>query len=110
HIISRIYELIKETKSLIEFEEQLQLLMHSTFAEVVGDVFTNLNQVVKEQKQEEKWKVERNNGKSIKFIFGNVRFNRTVMYDDQNNTIYPLDELLALRKRQKKSTMVQINV
>src|SRR5699024_9713530 len=53
HIISRIYELIKETKSLIEFEEQLQLLMHSTFAELVGDVFTNLNQVIKEQKQEE---------------------------------------------------------
>ena len=110
HIISRIYELIKETKSLIEFEEQLQLLMHSTFAELVGDVFTNLNQVVKEQKQEEKWKVERNDGKSIQFIFGNVRFNRTLMYDDQNNPRYPLDEWLGLRKRQKQSPLVEIKV
>src|SRR5699024_5688728 len=89
HIISRIYELIKETKSLIEFEEQLQLLMHSTFAELVGDVFTNLNQVIKEQKQEEKWKVERN---------------------DQNNTRYPLDEWLGIRKRQKQSPLVEIKV
>src|SRR5699024_6198494 len=110
HIISRIYELIKETKSLIEFEEQLQVLMQSTVAELVGDVFTNLNQVIKEQKQEEKWKAERNEGESIQFIFGNVRFNRTLMYDDQNKPRYPLDEWLGLRKRQKQSPLVEIKV
>src|SRR5699024_12297175 len=63
-----------------------------------------------EQKQEEKWKVERNDGKSIQFIFGNVRFNRTLMYDDQNNPRYPLDEWLGLRKRQKQSPLVEIKV
>src|SRR5699024_12374037 len=84
--------------------------MHSTFAELVGDVFTNLNQVIKEQKQEEKWKVERNDEKSIQFIFGNVQFNRTLMYDDQNNPRYPLDDWLELRRRQKQSPRVESKV
>src|SRR5699024_11994498 len=99
-----------EKKRLNGFEEQLKLLVDNKFAEVVGEVINNLKQVVKEQKQEEKWKVERNDGKSIQFIFGNVRFNRTLMYDDQNNPRYPLDEWLGLRKRQKQSPLVEIKV
>ena len=82
-IITRIYELLKETNNLIEFEEQLQLLMYDTFADLVGEVFTKINQVIKEQKQEENWKVERNDEKGIQFIFGNVRYKRTLMYDDK---------------------------
>ena len=42
-IISRIYDLLKETESLIEFEEQLQLYMYDTFASLVGKVFNQLN-------------------------------------------------------------------
>src|SRR5699024_4409900 len=72
-IVTRIYELLKETNNLIEFEEQLQLLMYDTFANLVGEVFTKINQVIKDQKQEENWKVERNDEKEIQFIFGNVR-------------------------------------
>lgn len=44
NIIARVYELIKETHSLIEFEEQVQLFMHDTFSTVVGDVLTESNQ------------------------------------------------------------------
>ena len=36
NIIARVYEIIKETHSLIEFEEQVQLLMHDTFSTIVG--------------------------------------------------------------------------
>src|SRR5690625_5229579 len=109
-IITRIYELLKETNNLIEFEEQLQLLMYDTFADLVGEVFTKINQVIKEQKQEENWKVERNDEKGIQFIFGNVRYKRTLMYDDKSNPRYPLDEWLGLRKRQCHSPLVEVKV
>src|SRR5699024_4034510 len=88
----------------------LQVWMHSTSAALAGDAFTNLNQGIKEQTKEGKWKVERNDEKSIQFIFGNVQFNRTLMYDDQNNQRYPVDEWLGLRKRQKQSPLVEIKV
>ncbi len=109
-IITRIYELLKETNNLIEFEEQLQILMHDTFTDLVGEVFTRINQVVKEQKQVENWKVERNDEKGLQFIFGNVRFKRTLMYDDKGNPRHPLDEWLGLRKSQRQSPLVELKV
>src|SRR5690625_348783 len=84
-IITRIYEILKETNNLIEFEEQVQLLMYDTFSSLVGEVFSKLNKVIKEQKQAENWKVERNDSKGIQFIFGDVQFRRTLMYDDKGN-------------------------
>lgn len=36
-IVTRIYELIKETDDLIEFEQQLRLYMYDTFASLVGE-------------------------------------------------------------------------
>src|SRR5699024_11256940 len=74
------------------------------------EVMTNLNQIIKEEKQEKKLIVERNDEKSIQLIFGNVQFNRTLMYDDQNNPRYPVDEWLGLRKRQKQSPLVETKV
>jgi len=109
-IITRIYELLKETNNLIEFEEQLQLLMYDTFADLVGEVFSHINKVVKEQKQKENWKVERNDVKGIQFTFGNVRFKRTLMYDVKGNPRYPLDEWLGLRKRQRQSPLVEVKI
>ncbi len=49
--------------------------MYDTFSNLVGEVFTKINQVIKEKKQEENWKVERNDEKGIQFIFGNVSTN-----------------------------------
>jgi len=99
HIISRIYELLKETNNLIEFEEQVQLLMYDTFADLVGEVFTQLKKVIKEEKQEANWKVARNDEKNIQFTFGNVRYRRTLMYDDNGEPHYPLDSWLGFRKK-----------
>jgi hypothetical protein len=110
NIITRIYELLKETNNLIEFEEQVKLLMYDTFTDLVGEVFSNLNEVIKEQKQEEGWKVENNDSKGIQFVFGNVRFNHTLMYDTKGNPRYPLDEWLGLRKRQRQSPLVEVKV
>src|SRR5690625_3585864 len=92
NIISKIYDLLKDTDNLIEFEEQVQVLMYDTFASIVGEVFTHLNKVIKESKQEEDWKVERNDEKSMQFIFGDVRYRRTLMYDQNGDPRYPLDE------------------
>ena len=110
HIISRIYELLKETNNLIEFEEQVQLLMYDTFADLVGEVFTQLNKVIKKEKQDANWKVERNDYKDIQFTFGNVRYRRTLMYDDNGEPHYPLDSWLGFRKRQRYSPLVEIKV
>lgn len=45
-IITRIYEILKGTNNLIEFEEQVQLLMYETFANLIGEVFSEMNQVM----------------------------------------------------------------
>ena len=76
----------------------------------LGKVFSKLNKVIKEQKQAENWKVERNDSKGIQFIFGDVQFRRTLMYDDKGNPRYPLDEWLGLRKRQRYSPLVEVKV
>lgn len=109
-IISKIYEILKRTNNLIEFEEQIQLLMYDTFVTLVGEVFSQVNQVVKLQKQAENWKVERNDEKGIQFIFGEVRFHRTLMHDENGAPRYPLDEWLGFRQRQRYSPLVEVRV
>src|SRR5699024_4763254 len=109
-IISKIYELLKDTNNIIEFEEQVQLLMYNTFADLVGNVFSEINKVIKKQKQEDNWRVERNDEKGIQFIFGDVRYKRTLMYDEKRNPRYPLDEWLGFRKRQRQRPLVEVKV
>ncbi|SFH85930.1 hypothetical protein SAMN04489868_13719, partial [Pisciglobus halotolerans] len=58
-IISKVYQIIKDSSNLIETEEAIQLYMYDVFAQLMGQVFTNINQVIKEQKQDEGWKVKR---------------------------------------------------
>ena len=43
-IISKIYELIKNTKNLIELEERIQRLMYEVFTELLGEVFIQMDQ------------------------------------------------------------------
>lgn len=69
-----------------------------------------MNQVIKEQRQTENWKVERNDTKRIQFVFGDVHFQRTLMYDDKGNPRYSLDEWLGFRKHQRYSRLVEIKV
>lgn len=109
-IVSRIYELIKETDNLIEFEEQLRLFMYDTFASLVGDAFSQINRVIKENKQSDQWRVEREDKKTIQFTFGSVSYNRTLMYDEKDHPHYPLDEWLGIRKYQRKSPLVEVKV
>src|SRR5690606_13684982 len=101
---------LKRTNNIIEFEEQVQLLMYDTFANLVGEVFSQIDQVIKEQKQAEHWTVERSYEKGIQFIFGDVRYKRTLMYDEKGNPRYPLDEWLGFRKRQRHSPLVEVKV
>lgn len=109
-IIARIYKILKETDNLIEFEEQIQLLMHETFTKLVGDVFNQINSIIKKQKQDENWTVSRNDEKGITFMFGEVRFKRTLMQDLEGVSRYPLDEWLGFRKRQRLSPFVEVKV
>lgn len=109
-IISRIYELIKETDNLIEFEERFHLYMDDLAAELLGEVFTRIGQVIKENKQSDHWKVERDDQKTILFSFGPVTFKRTLMYDENSEARYPLDEWLGIKKYQRRSPFVNVKV
>ena len=89
-IISNLYGIIKESSDLIATEESIQLYMYEVFAELVGDIFTHLNQTIKEQKQQVGWKVKREDSKTVQFIFGPVRYRRTLMADQESQNHYPL--------------------
>lgn len=109
-IISNLYEIIKESSDLIATEESIQLYMYEVFAELVGDIFTHLNQTIKEQKQQVGWKVKREDWKTVQFIFGPVRYRRTLMADQEGQNHYPLDEWLGIRNYQRHSPLVEVKI
>src|SRR5690625_5536333 len=73
-------------------------------------MYSKVKKVIKEDKQESKWKVARNDDKNIQFSFGNVRYRRTLMYDENGEPHYPLDSWLGFRKKQYYSPLVEIKV
>lgn len=79
-------------ENLIELEEHLQLLMYQVFSEILGDIFTQLDQVIVKTKQQENWVVKRKDSKTIQFIFGAVTFQHTLMGDKKGQSHYALDE------------------
>ncbi|WP_177186231.1 UPF0236 family transposase-like protein, partial [Pisciglobus halotolerans] len=109
-IITKLYEIIKESSDLIRTEELIQLYMYDLFAELVGDIFSHINQVIKEQKQSDGWKVKREDWKTVQFVFGPVRYRRTLMVDQENQNHYPLDEWLGIRNYQRHSPLVEVKV
>ena len=110
NIISRLYRLIKDTNNLIELEESIQIYMHEVFTSLLGDVFTQLNQVKKEEKQKKGWVVKREDWKMIQFTFGSVQFRHTLMGDEKGDSHYPFDEWIGLRKYQRYSPLVEVKV
>ncbi|MGG5252062.1 ISLre2 family transposase [Neobacillus sp. SM06] len=109
-IITKIYKLIKESENLIILEERLQLLMYEVFSQLLGEVFNHMNQAIVKEKQKADWKVERNDPKTVQFTFGTIRFNHTLMHDNEGHPVYPFDELLGLRKHQRYSPLVEVKV
>ncbi|WP_035028552.1 ISLre2 family transposase [Carnobacterium mobile] len=109
-IISKVYQIIKDSNHLIETEEAIQVYMYEVFSELVGDVFTHINQVIKEEKQLEGWKVKREDWKMVQFSFGPIRYYRTLMVDHTDQNHYPLDEWLGIRKYQRHSPLVEVKV
>ena len=109
-IISKLYTLIHQTDNFIEFEESVRLLMYEMVASQLGDVFTNMNDVLVNEKQAEGWTVERNDEREIQFTFGVVRFTHTLMYDLEGNAHYPFDEWAGFKKYQRRSPFVEVKV
>src|SRR5699024_1913319 len=111
HIITKIHNLIKDTKDLISLEEQVKVLMYETFADLVSEPFTHLNKVMKEKAREEKYLVECNDSRTIQFSFGAVTYQRTLFKDvHDNKSIYLLDKWLGFRKYQRNSPLVEERV
>lgn len=109
-IISKIYQLLKDTEDFISFEEQLRLLMYKVFSQLLEEIFSHLDEAIVEAKKKQGWKRERRDKKDLTFSFGSVRFQRSLMYDADNQPRYPLDEWLGLHKYQRYSPMVEVKV
>lgn len=109
-IISKIYQLIKQTGNLIELEESVRLLMYEVFTSQMGEVFTRLNDVIVKEKQAMGWTVERNDTREVQFAFGFVGFTHTLMHDEQGNPHYPFDEWMGLKKYHRRSPFVEVKV
>src|SRR5699024_684628 len=85
HIITKIHNLIKHTKDLISFEEQVKVLMYETFADLISETFININKVMKEKAREKKYLVERNDSRIMQFSFSAVTYQRTLFKDVHDN-------------------------
>src|SRR5699024_12315822 len=85
HIITKIHNLIKDTKDLISFEEQVKVLMYETFADLVSETFTHLNKVMKVKAREKKYLDERNDSRTIQFTFGSVTYHSNFIYVVHDN-------------------------
>ncbi|RCS34181.1 hypothetical protein DN050_14100 [Heyndrickxia coagulans] len=109
-IISIIAGLLKDTKSLMEFEEQIKILMQKVFTQWVGDVFEELDKTIKQKKLEEGWEYCRSDNRSVQFLFGSVTFKRSLMRDKRGNSHYPLDECLGLVPHRRYSPLVELKV
>ncbi|WP_276642193.1 UPF0236 family transposase-like protein [Caldibacillus debilis] len=109
-IIAKIYEILKDSANLMEAEENLLRLMHRFFADALEKVLSQLNETIKKQKQGEGWEVERNDQRSMQFLFGTVTFTRTWMTDPKGNPHYPLDEWLGIQKYERRSPLVDVKI
>lgn len=107
-IISEMYKLLKKSANPIDAEENLHSYMYEVFAEALGELFIKLNQSVKETKQQEGWKVKRNDWRTVQFVFGEIRYRRTLMNDTEGNNHYPLDEYLGIKKYRRYSPFVEL--
>lgn len=109
-IIANLYRLIHQTEDMIELEERVRLFMYEVFAQAMGDVFTRMNDVTKQDKQQAGWTVERNDPRSVLFTFGWVTYSHTLMHDHEKNPHYPFDEWMGLKKKRRRSPFVDVKV
>src|SRR5699024_5623014 len=98
------------TGNLIELEESARLFMYDVLAHAMGEVFTKINEVVKDENRCEGWTVERNDTREVQFTFGAVSYKHTLMYDLEGNAHYPFDEWIGLKKYHRRSPFVEIKV
>lgn len=109
-IITDIYKIMKDSSNPIKAEEEIQSYMWLVLTEAMQEIFSTMNQVLKEKKQSQGWKVERNDARTIQYIFGPVQYKRTLMKDPNGNNHYPLDEWLGIKKHQRYSPLVEVQV
>lgn len=109
-IITDIYEIMKGSSNPIEAEEDIQAYMWTVLSDVMQEIFSKVNQTIKEEKQKQGWKVQRNDPRTIQYVFGPVQYKRTLMKDPSGNNHYPLDDWLGIEKYQRYSPLVEVQV
>lgn len=109
-IITDIYEIMKGSSNPINTEEEIQSYMWTVLSDIMQEIFSKINQTIKAEKQKQGWKVERNDSRTIQYIFGPVQYKRTLMKDPDGNNHYPLDDWLGIKKHQRYSPLVEVQV
>ena len=109
-IITDIYEIMKGSSHPIITEEEIQSYMWTVLSDIMQEIFSKINQTIKAEKQKQGWKVERNDSRTIQYIFGPVQYKRTLMKDPDGNNHYPLDDWLGIKKHQRYSPLVEVQV
>lgn len=107
-IITDIYDIINNSLNQVEAEESIQNYMWNTFSKAMTEIFSKINQTIKVEKQNQGWKVKRNDDRTIQYIFGPIQFKRTLMEDPTGKSHYPFDEWLGLKKYQRYSPLVEV--
>lgn len=109
-IITEVFQLLKNTENLIEFEEQMKVKMFEFYSNLLSDLFAQLDQALVEEKKQAGWKAVHKDIKTLTFTFGAVSYKRTLMQNGKRPSIYPLDEWLGIRKYQRYSALVELKV
>ncbi|SDC79038.1 ISLre2 family transposase [Shouchella lonarensis] len=107
-IVHEIYNIIKTKNNMIEAEETLKQLMETTFARITGEVLSQIDQELTQNKKNEGWTMERKDERTIQFMFGSVTYERALMKDRKGKRSYPLDEYLCFAKYQRYSPLVEV--
>lgn len=94
----------------MEMEEQVHQVMYTYFTSLMERVFTEIDSVLVSQRLGEGWKKERVDSRNMQFMFGPVSFPHTLMKNTKGKYIYPFDEWMGIRKKQRYSPLVELKV
>lgn len=109
-IVTSILKIIKSNGNLLDSEEEIVSEMFDVFSECVTLAFEELDRAVVSESINKGYSPERKDERTVNFLFGEVRFTRTLMCHKSKKSIYPLDNLLGLRTRQRYSPLVEVKI
>jgi hypothetical protein len=105
-ILSQLLSILKSERQIIQKEAQLNQFLGKLMRQMMGEALEVLDKELAISYLKQGYKVESAPERSVTFFFGTVNFKRRRLKDNRK-TVYPLDELLCLRKKQRFSVYTE---